>query len=90
VVKGAVVKLTVPVVVQDMFQAEFVAEAEDTVGTRFRGIKVILGVFEWGEFFKGEVFREVFNGEVRNTVEHSVGIWSLVRRVLIHVGGIAD
>ncbi len=55
-----------------MGQAELVMEAEDTVGTGFRGVEVVFRVFEWGEVFNGEVFWKVFDGEVGKIVGHSI------------------
>ena len=88
--KGAVVELTVPAVLQDMLRVELVMEAEDTVGSGFGGVKVILGTFEWSEVFKGEVFWKVFDWEVGKIVGHLMEVWRLVQRVLICVGGVAD
>ena len=89
-VKGAVVELAVPAVVEDMLRTKLVAEAEDTVRTRFRGVEVVLRTFEWGELFNGEVFWEAFDREVGSIVGHLMGVWRLTWRVFIHVGGVAD
>ncbi len=72
--KGAVVKLTVPVVVQDVFGVELVMKMEDAVGAGFGGVEVILGTFEWGEFFKGEVFWKSSDREAGKIVGHSMGV----------------
>ncbi len=88
--KGAVVKFTVPLVVQDVLQVELVAEAEDTVGMGFRRVEVVLGAFKQGEVFNGEVFWEAFDREVGKIVGHLMEVWRLVWRVLICAGGIAD
>jgi len=70
VVEGAVVELAVPVVFKDMLGAELIAEAENAVRTRFRGIKVILGAFEGSELFDREVFWELFDREAGKIVRH--------------------
>src|SRR6266404_3336698 len=71
VVKGAVVKLAVPVVLVDVLGVELVPKAEDTVRMGFRGIKVVLGTFEGGELLGRKVFREAFDREVGKIVGHS-------------------
>src|SRR6266478_384753 len=58
VMEGAVVKL--------------VSETEDTVRTRFRGIKVVLGMFEGSELLGRKVFREVFDREAGKIIGHSI------------------
>ena len=73
VVKGAVVEFTVPAMVKDVFGVKLIAETEDAVSVRFRGVKVVLGVFEWGEVFDGEVLWEAFNREVGKIVGHLMG-----------------
>jgi len=77
VVKGAVVELAVPAVLRDMCGAEFVSEAEDTVRTGFRGIKVVHGSFEGSELFDRKVFREAFDREVGEIVGYSMHFWSV-------------
>ncbi len=88
--KGAVVEFTVPAVVQYVFGIKLVMEVEDAVSTRFRGVKVVLGAFEWSEVFNGKVFWETFDREVGKIVGHSMGVWRLVWRALIHIGDAAD
>ncbi len=70
--------------------AELVAEAEDAVQAGFRGVEVVLGKFEWGKFFKGEVLWEMFDREAGKVVGHSIENWGFVWRVLIRVGSDAD
>ncbi len=77
VVVWAVVKFAVPAMFEDVRGAELVAETEDTVRTRFGGIKVILGTFEGSELFDRKVFREVFDREVGEIVGHSMCFWSI-------------
>jgi len=77
VVKGAVVKLAIPAVLGDMHGTELVSEAEDTVRTGFRGIKVVLGSFEGSELFDRKVFREVFDRKVGEIVGHLMCFWSV-------------
>ncbi len=88
--KGAVVEFTVPLMVQDMLQAELIPKVEDTVGVGFGGIEVVLGAFKWSEVFNREVFWEAFDREVGKIIGHSMGVWSSTWRVLIHVGNDAD
>jgi len=77
VVKGAVVKFTIPVVVQDVLGIELVMEVEDAIGARFGGVEVVLGTLEWGELFKGEIFWEVFDREAGKIIGHLMGVWRL-------------
>ncbi len=70
VVKGAVVQLAVPVVLGDVLGAELVAEAEDTVRTGLRGVKVVLGAFEGSELFDRKVLREAFDREAGKIIGH--------------------
>ena len=72
VVKGAVVKLAVPVVLVDVLGVELVPKAEDTVRMGFRGIKVVLGTFEGSELFNRKVFRELFDREAGKIGRHSM------------------
>jgi len=65
-------------------------EVEDAVGAGFGGVKVVFGMFEWGKFFDGMVFRKVGNREVGKIIGHSIQLWGASRRVLIPVGGVAD
>ncbi len=88
--KGTVVKLTIPAVVQDMLQVKLVVEAEDAVGVGFGGVEVVLGMFEWSKVFKGEVFWKAFDREVGKIVGHLMGFWRLIQRVFIHAGSAAD
>ncbi len=73
-----------------MISAELVAEAEDTVGARFGGVEVVIGVFEGREIFDREVFWKVFDWEVGKIVGHSIESWGMVLRVFIHGRGDAD
>ncbi len=75
--KGAVVKFTIPVVVQDVLGIELVMEVEDAIGARFGGVEVVLGTLEWGELFKGEIFWEVFDREAGKIIGHLMGVWRL-------------
>ncbi len=71
-VKGAIVELAVPVVFKDVLGAELIPEMEDAVRTRFRGVKVVLGMFEGSELFNRKVFRELFDREAGEIVRHSM------------------
>ncbi len=71
-VKGAVVKLAIPAVFEDVLGVEFVPETEDTVRMGLRGVKVVLGTFEGGELFDRKVFREAFDREAGKIVGHSM------------------
>src|SRR6266403_718614 len=51
--------------------AELIAEAEDAVGAGFRGVEVILGVFEGSESLDGEIFWKAFDREAGKIVGHS-------------------
>ena len=55
-----------------MVRAELVAEAEDAVGPRFGGVKVVFGAFEGSKFFSGEVFWKAFDREAGKIVGHSI------------------
>jgi len=90
VVEGAVVELAIPAVFSDMCRAELVSELENTVRTWFRGIKVVLGMFERGELFDREVFWELFDGEVGKIVRHSILSLSANRPPFIPVIPVAD
>ena len=78
-VKGAVVKFAVPVVFEDVFQAKLVPESEDAVRTGFRGIEIVLGMFEGSELFDRKVFREAFDRETGKIVGHLMCSWSVDR-----------
>jgi len=65
-------------------------EAKDAVGAGFCRIEVVLGSFEQGEVFNGEVFWEAFNRKVGKIVGHSMGFWRSNWRVLICIGSAAD
>jgi len=52
--------------------AELVPEAEDAVGAGFGGVEVIVGTFEGGKLFDGEVFWKAFDREVGKIVGHSM------------------
>ncbi len=56
----------------------------------FRGVKVIVRMFERGKFFGREVFWEVLDREARKIVGHSIQLWGASWRVLIPVGVVAD
>src|SRR6266404_8648736 len=75
-VEGAVVELAVPAVFIDVLGAKLVSEAEDAVRTRFRGVKVVLGMFEGSELFGRKVFREAFDWKAGRIVGHSMCFWS--------------
>ncbi len=65
-------------------------EAEDAMGAGFGGVEVILGAFEGGKFFEGEVFWKAFDREARKIVGHSIESWGDTLRVFICVWGDAD
>ncbi len=71
-VEGTVIELAVPAMFEDVFGTELIAEAEDAVRTRLRGIKVVLGAFEGSELFDQKVFRELFDREVGKIGRHSI------------------
>ena len=77
VMEGAVVKLAVPVVLVDVLGVKLVSETEDTVRTRFRGIKVVLGMFEGSELFGRKVFREAFDWKAGKIVGHLMCFWRI-------------
>ena len=76
-VKGTVVKLAVPAVFEDVLGAKLILEAEDTVRTGLRGVKVVLGAFEGSELFDRKVFREAFDRKAGDIVGHSMCFWSV-------------
>ncbi len=45
-VEGAVVKLAIPAMFEDVLGIELVSESEDAIRTGFRGVKIVLGTFE--------------------------------------------
>ncbi len=55
-----------------MVGPELVAEAEDAVRARFRGVEVVFGTLEGSEVFNREVFWKAFDGEVGKIVGHSI------------------
>jgi len=69
---------------------KFVLVSEDAVRARFRGVEIVIGSFEGGEVFNGEVFREPLDRKAGKIVGHSMGLWRLACRVLIRAGGAAD
>src|SRR6266478_5121373 len=71
-VKGAVVKFTIPAVFEDVFGVKLISEAEDAVSVRLRGVKVVLGTFEGSELVDRKVFRELFDREAGKIVRHSM------------------
>ena len=73
-----------------MVGTELVAEAEDAVRARFGGVEVVLGVFEGGKVFDGEVFRKAFNRKAGKIVGHLIESWGIIPRVFIRGGGDAD
>ncbi len=66
-----------------MVGPELVTEAEDAVGARFGGVKVVLGAFEGSEVFDGEVFWKAFDRKAGRIVGHSIESWGRVLRVFI-------
>jgi len=62
---------------------ELVSEAKDAMRAGFGGVKVIVGSFEWGEVFNGEVFWELFDREAGKIVGHSIENWGFVQGVFI-------
>ena len=68
----AIAKLAVPVVVEDVFGTELVAEVEDAKRAGLSGVKVIFGAFEGSELFSREVFRKAFDREAGKIVRHSI------------------
>ncbi len=73
-----------------MVGAEFVAEAEDAMGSGFGGAEVVFGAFEGSEVFDGEVFWKAFNREAGKIVGHSIESLGSVLRVFICSGDGAD
>ena len=73
-----------------MVGSEFVSEAEDAVGAGFRGVEVVVGMFEGGEVFNREIFWKLFDREAGKIVGHSMGLWRLTWRVFIYAGDGAD
>ena len=55
-----------------MVGPELVSEVKDTVRARFGGVEVVLGAFEGGEVFDGEVFRKAFDRKAGEIVGHSI------------------
>ncbi len=55
-----------------MVGSEFVPEAEDAVRAGLGGVEVVLGTFEGGKVFEGEIFRKAFNREMGKIVGHSI------------------
>ncbi len=55
-----------------MVGPKLVAEAEDTMGAGFGGVEVVLGTFEDGEVFDGEVFWKAFDRKAGKIVGHSI------------------
>jgi len=70
--------------------SKFVTEAEDAVRARFGGVEVVLGAFEGGKVFDGEVFRKAFDRKAGKIVGHSIESWGIIPRVFIRGGGDAD
>jgi len=69
---------------------EFVLEAEDTVRPGFGGVEVVLGAFEGGEIFDGEVFRKAFDRKAGKIIGHLIESWGFVWEVFICVEDGAD
>ncbi len=88
--EGAVVKFTIPVMVENVCGIKLVAEAEDAVGSQFGGVKIKVESFEGSELLKREVFWKAFDGEAGKITGHSMGFWRQVWRVLICTGRAAD
>ncbi len=55
-----------------MVGAKLVLEAEDAMRAGFGGVEVVVGSFEWGEIFNGEVFWELFDRKAGKIVGHSI------------------
>ena len=89
-VKGAIVKLAIPAMFEDVFGAELIAETEDAVRTGFGGIKVVLGTFEGSKLFDRKVFRELFDREAGKIVRHSICFSSADHSPFIPLTLIAD
>ncbi len=68
-----------------MVGSEFVLEVENAVGVGFRGVEVIVGMFEGGEVFNREVFWELFDREAGKIVGHSIESWGFTCTVFIDV-----
>ncbi len=90
VVEGTVVELAVPAMFEDVLRAELVSEAEDAIRTGFRGVKIILRMFEGSELFDRKVFRELFDREVGKIVRHSIRFSSVDRSPFILLALVAD
>ncbi len=88
--EGTVVELAVPVVLKDMLGAKLVSETEDTVRMGFRGVEIVLGMFEGSELFDRKVFRELFDREVGKIVRHSIRFSSVDRSPFILLALVAD
>src|SRR6266478_5517053 len=89
-VKGAVVELAVPVVLEDVLGVELILETEDTVRTGFRGVEVVLGTFEGSELFDRKVFREAFDREAGKIVRHLMCFLSVDCSLFILLALVAD
>ncbi len=61
-----------------MVGSELVLEVEDAMGAGFRGVKVIVGMFEGSEVFNGEVFGKLFNRKAGKIVGHSIESWGFI------------
>ena len=70
--EGTIVELAVPAVFKDVHGAKLISEVEDAIRTGFRGVKIILRMFEGSELFDRKVFRELFDREVGKIVRHSM------------------
>ena len=73
-----------------MVGPELITEAEDAVGARFGGVKVVLGAFEGGKLLDGEVFWKSFDREAGKIVGHSIEGYGEALRVFIDTWGDAD
>ncbi len=71
-VEGTIVELAVPAVFKDVHGAKLISEVEDAIRTGFRGVKIVLGMFEGSELFNRKVLRELFDREAGKIVRHSM------------------
>ena len=88
--KGAIVKLAVPAVFEDVLGVELIPEVEDAIRAGFRGVEIVLRALEGGELFDGKVFRELFDGEAGKIVRHLMCFWRVDRVPFNPVSFIAD
>ncbi len=55
-----------------MVGPEFIAEVEDAVGAGLGGVEIVLGAFERGKVFDGEVFWKAVDRKAGKIVGHSI------------------